>query len=1049
MTNSWYAPLAAVQSLGQLDRGPGSLAGLHEARKRHLSQFFTPSSLAGLVWELASRAMPATDAQGMPRRYSVLDNSVGSGRLLQFADPSIHKVGGIDVHAETIVLVKEVFAASGFGTDFHTGSMEAARPSGWSVAVLNPPFSIQFESPLLKGFASNTFGKFGPRTSARSDNYALEQALAAADVVVAILPRSMGDRLERGELCASGVNEHRLRAIFDLPTGTFREEGAEVEVCVAAFGLPCKGGWAGRHALQSVDQPIPLTLAHWEVRRGDSDARIRWKHLDDAQPAITLPVTGNKVVSVAHDGRRLRLKFQCGFTQARVLNAVLVKRNLSELDERLPRQYPYTGSSRLDLEAHLATGEPVQSIEALLADIRAADAEVEVAPGFWEHLRRRQRRSQRQATPLSHVVWDSLPADAAKLEAVARKPVFTDPSDWFAWVIEPGTALQFVRQDDGKYVTRNEKGDTYCVTVDQLHHEFVVSADRPAEGWREAHPGLLRAYPQLAGELRKRALGLGIDKWLSWKFQLDDLVELLLKPQGSIAAWDTGLGKTRLAAALILLSGVKHGLVSMDAYLVLEFAGKLAQLPIDRDEWQIIDEPSKLKSLKRINLISYERLRMPVAAGSKVTYAHRMRRRIGMLLADEGEILANAWSAQSAALWRISARRRYILSATPLPNYPRDSLPIMAFCGGDGTAAQPWGYHGPYMYEGLAKSAAHSQRGIDAFREEFVTLEWTSDEFAEDLRNGAKREVPKIGNLAGYRAALAPHIKRRVTDEPAVQQYVKIPVPDFLHHTVEFDDAHLGYYLTVAESFAEWWAQNQEAEGKGRKVSSLLKILLKIGAVVRANNNPQRLEKGSQVQWRGGLTAKQRFTLDRMETLVGQGEKVIVLCHSPVIVELFHREMAKRGVDAVRFHGGIPIARRYEAMDKGFRKGGVPLLLGTLQVTQAGMDLPQASRVLFYDRDWSYKAELQALRRALRPQTDHPVVVETVHHAGSIDDYQGQMCSFKKDAFRAGLDWATPELADAEFEHLGTIIGRFLSELAALRGKRSWELQEELKRLAA
>jgi hypothetical protein len=201
--------------------------------------------------------------------------------------------------------------------------------------------------------------------------------------------------------------------------------------------------------------------------------------------------------------------------------------------------------------------------------------------------------------------------------------------------------------------------------------------------------------------------------------------------------------------------------------------------------------------------------------------------------------------------------------------------------------------------------------------------------------------------------------------------------------------------------------------------------------------------------WRGRLTAKQRFTLERLEELIEQGEKVIMLCHSPATVELFHKELLKSRVESVRFHGGIPIAKRYAAMDRGFRKGGTPLLLGTIGCTQAGMDLPQATRVVFYDRDWQYKTEAQSLRRALRPQTKHAVTAEYIHQIGSIDVYQAQMVDFKRDVFRAGLDWAAPEFDDAEFVHFETIIGEFLKELAMLRGTNRWDLREQLKRLAA
>lgn len=80
----WYDPLRAVESRGSRAERPGLLAGLAAARREHLGQFFTPDDVAALMWRIAEPAMNA--ALGDKYRYSkisVLDNSVGSGRLLQ------------------------------------------------------------------------------------------------------------------------------------------------------------------------------------------------------------------------------------------------------------------------------------------------------------------------------------------------------------------------------------------------------------------------------------------------------------------------------------------------------------------------------------------------------------------------------------------------------------------------------------------------------------------------------------------------------------------------------------------------------------------------------------------------------------------------------------------------------------------------------------------------------------------------------------------------------------------------------------------------------
>lgn len=1053
--SDWYAPLRALRSLGSLDEGPGSLAGLHEARKRHIGQFFTPIEVARFMWEIAKQAMPEGVDPAVPRRYSVLDNSVGSGSLLQFCDPARHFVGGLDIHRPTIARVQEVFEAAGFKCEFDVGSMEGARPKGFDLALVNPPFSIHFESPLLKKYPSNSFGKYGPGTSARSDRYALAQALDAADVVVALLPQSIAQWAASSLEDAKGVRE-RWVATYFLPTGSFRAEGAEVEVAICVFDakgrtVVRKPGACGIHRVADLSDVPVLDLA---VLASMGAARIGWKHLDDAQPTITLPVTGDKTVRIAHDGRKLVLGFKCGFTEARVRNAVLDAPNWGEDGQRLPKQYPYTGSARLDLEAHIATGDAMRSFNELLELIEGAEATVDVAPGVREHLKRRELRSKRQATPFAHVVWDQLGGDDGAIKAKARKSVLADTSSWKGWVIKKDEEVEFTPVDGGAYEAR--KGELVCRrTIDEIHRDFVATSVQVAEGWCEVHAGLLKAYPDLAHERRARMRALGIDQWMNWEFQQEDLVECLLKPVGGVAGWSMALGKSRLATGMVLLSGVRHGLLAMDAYLVPEFAGKLAALPIDADEWQAIDSPAQLTTLKRINLISYERLRMKLPGRKTQTYAHKLRRRIGLLVADEGELLANPLSEQSVALARVAAKRKFCLTGTPCPNYPRDLLPIIAFTGGDGTAAQPFGFRGPYMEPRLVTSAACARRGVDQFRENFVTLEWVTDAFLEDMRGGAKREVPKINNLPAYRAALAPHIKRRIPQEPLVAKDVQIPVPNRQEpHVLSFDDEHLGFYLKVADDFAQWWGQSKGGQqptpgDSTRRVNPLMMLLVRIGAVVRANNIPQRFGNGGEFVWRGGLTSKQRFAIERLQELVEAKEKVLLFCHNPETVELLHRELAKQGIDSVRAHGGIPIAKRYSDIQKGFRHGGTPLMLATTGVAQAGMDLPEASRVVYYDRDWASKVEDQALARALRPQTAHDVVAEWIHLEGSIDEYMAQMVDFKRDCFKAGVDWCTPELADSEFLHMDTIVGRFVEGLAEMQGLRSFELRDKLKLLAA
>lgn len=1035
----WYEPLRGLKSRGSKTEVRGGLSGLHEARKEHLGQFFTTDAIAAFAFSLVKPELERAAKQG---KVSVIDTSVGSGRLLQFCDPEIHTVGGCDIDGEAIGEVQRVFEEAGFDCKFAHAGMESINPVGWSLALINPPFSIHLESPLLQPHPCNSYGRFGPHTSAQSDYYAIAQALTGASVVVAVVPRTVAIRIwEEPDLVDVQADNFssRLVARFDLPGNSFREEGAVVDVSLLVFGATKVLAQKRRNeVIEDLGNQVPA-VEHLHLQPGHR-AKLGLIALEDAGPSITLPVTGDKTVRVGHDGRRVKLGFNCGFTQARVMNAILNKRIHSTVDHRLPNGFRYAGQGKLDLQVHLLQEDPQGSIQALLNWVAAQDAYVLVDKGFWPYVRKLQRKHKRAAAPLAHTVWRPGSASGT-VSAKASKMVILDKTSWLSPVIKQGQVVKFERVDGGRF--RAAVGDSKLeLSFEELNGSFTEVSGIGEASWQTVHQGLVALDPQTALGWRKRMEALGINKWLSWSFQQDDLIELVMCPRGAVAAWEMGLGKSRLAVALVLLLGVKHALITTEAYLVPELVEKIAEVGLSPSEWKLIKSEADLKDLRRINIISNERLRMTLPGSGRVTYAHRLRRRVGLSISDEGEYLANPRSAQSKALWRVSAQKRYVLSGTPMASYPRDVLPILCFVAGDGTAAQPWGYHGPYLEQNHVNSVEFAERGISKFIDEYVTLEWSTNEYKETLREGAKREVPKISNLANYRAMLAPHIKRRVTDEPAVREFVKIPKATPLLQEIDFDEDHLAHYLTVADEFATWMGR------EGSKQKNLMVILLRFNAVLRALNLPQSPAKHVRSLYTG-LTSKQRFVVDRLKTLAVQRHKTICYAHSPETVELLARELRRQhGMDPVVLHGGISPAKRHKLLNDRFKHGSAETLLTTVGVTQAGLNVPQGDWCVFYDRDWTAKVEKQSLARVLRPETNHEVTAEWVHIKGSADEYQAQVVAFKADCYAAGLDWATPELDGADFVHIDTILGNFVENLAKLRGMKGHELRKQLRMAA-
>lgn len=1031
-SGDWRAGLEAIVSLGRQDKRVRRLADLHEARTRHLGQFFTPLSIVRMVWRIAQEAFATV---GDKRSINLLDNSVGTARMFHFADPQRFTLAGIDVHHDVIEATRAAAEDACFSAKWADAGMQDVILHGYDVALINPPFSIQLETPHLTALPCTRAGRFGPNTAATSDEYALAQALYAAEVVVAVLPTSsVADLLERGAQLF-GDDAARLCAVFDLSRQAFTGEGASVATSVAVFG-PERATGVRRHGVPDIEAFVPPALGlALKALAGKPVFKVRG--LAASEPVITQPVTGDRAVGIVHSGRKIHLKTRCGFTQARVYNAVLGSRVWSMEGLRLSKGVEYAGQGLLDVEAILASSDPLATLERLQACIREADADPRLDVGLARYIARRMRLDRRTAAPFGH--WVKAANLGNEVQAEARQTVALDDSAWTSPVVRKGERATLKREGEGWVVSKG----TTCrrFTNDEAAAMFHLPAT--TEEWTQVHPPMQAVFPDVAQSLRERAKALGIDRWLNWGFQFDDLIEVSMKPRGAVVGWKQGLGKARLAAALILLRGVKAGLVAMPAYLLDEFEKRLQAAGLDASLWQIIRSPRQLHTLRTINVISYERLRMRLGPGSPQSYAKRLRHRIGLLVTDEGEVLANPESNQSHALAAISAPVWYVLTGTPIPNYPRDLLPISVAAVGDGVVGQPYGWHQPMLASDNAASMAKAVRGLDAFREAFVSVEWVTHEWTESMTGGAKREVPRVNNLEAYRAWLGTFVKRRLPNEPEVAEHVRIQPPDTVVHEVDFDPAHLAHYLRTADEFADWFRKDTGQ----KRMSNLMLLLARIGAVERACNVPTMGGKGCK-PWRGGLTAKQACVIERVDELVQAGEKIVVFAKNPEQIELLQSGIHARGHETVLFHGGIDQARRNRELDQRFRYGGAPVLLATVGVMQAGWDLYQAQRALFVDRSWSAKIEDQAVRRLLRPQQTAKVTQEFFHLRGSIDEYQAQMVAWKASAADSGLDWAAPMGEDVDFLHLDHILEQFVDDLAKLRGVKRHELREQLKEAA-
>ncbi|AJY53303.1 SNF2-related protein [Halomonas sp. KO116] len=1002
-----------------------NMGGLHAKRKETLSQFFTPAWVVKAAWSLISPAF----APGC--RYRLLDNSIGAGSMFRFAQAEQHTLHGLDVDQELIDAVTDRLDAAGYQVDIKAIPMEDAVLGQYSAALINPPFSITLSSPNLTPFPGvTTFGKHGPHTSALSHEYALAQALDNADIVAAVVPRTTTQRLTAGEL---GDLDKRLVAVYRLPANAFTQENVvSVTTDLLIFGEPAQqakwhdGGTLSPDALPS---PLPTLLACREERMLKTKP-VGAIGVDEGEPVVSLPVTGDTRVVMDRAGRHIKLTFHDAATEVRVKNALWESRLISNELHRYSPTTRYAGQYRLSLDAIVLQKDPMAALESVAARITEAGGNPTITAQLRHGVASLVKEHQQMSIPYGRWVYRK---GTPSFSATAKRLAMIDKRQRTS-VVAMGETVTALRSNDGFNVT-TARG-VFAMNHDAFFSLFDMEEQAAsADYWEAIHPPIREHYPQRISQLEAQARALGLDRWLTWDFQLEDLCELAFRPVGGVCAWQMALGKTRLILALALLQPGKS-LIVVKSRLVDELMRELALLKVPADHYQAITRASDLASLSKINIVSYESIRRPLnVKWPKLTLARRLKGRFANIYCDEGGLLSNAHSQQTQAVWSLGGKKHYVFDGTPMANYPRDMLPLACWTMGAERSYQPYSVDAGFMYPELFNSAYKQSKGRQEFHNHYVTMAWSTNEFHE-TGQGAKREIPKIrsAGLARFRQWLSPMVKRRVQQEPDVARHVSFPVPT-LHEpiAVEWDIDHLVTYVQTVEEFADWYRDYQERTNADGKSLNLTIILQRLEACFKAANAPHTLS--GVVAPYLPTTSKQRACIDLIVKEVGKGRRPIVFARNPSTLERLKRLLDSQGITSMVFTGAEGIKARTKRLNAEIREGDTQVMLASLGVTQDGLNLPEMNTFIFYNRSFKAREEFQGIFRLLRAAQTKDVYGYFLHLAGSLDDYQGQLIHWKALASESGLDYGEGMDDDAEFVHFDAVLQRFIASLPGLKDK--------------
>jgi SNF2 family DNA or RNA helicase len=169
-----------------------------------------------------------------------------------------------------------------------------------------------------------------------------------------------------------------------------------------------------------------------------------------------------------------------------------------------------------------------------------------------------------------------------------------------------------------------------------------------------------------------------------------------------------------------------------------------------------------------------------------------------------------------------------------------------------------------------------------------------------------------------------------------------------------------------------------------------------------------------------GRSGKLELLDELLATITAEGGAALVFTQYVTMARLLERHLRDRGTPAALLHGGTPVTKREELVQR-FQDGEFPVFLLSLKAAGTGLNLTRADHVVHYDRWWNPAVEAQATDRAHRIGQTRAVQVHRLIAEGTVEDRIAALLEAKKelaDAVLGSGEQALTELTNDELANL-------------------------------